>query len=208
MDKKFTLIKQAELVEVTYDEDKKATLTFLDREAGEIREVSFNKQVYKDGKYIDSEEKAKTVDEWCNTYFGKKFDKLSDCIGMKKDIYAYTTFSSLFEVDMVDKFTKEMKGKIIQTEVRDVVVDDLFIRVRYEYEGNVYETKYAMCKYVEAMQKYFPDPVKKQKELEKFEKKFGMSVEEKDFLIGQPIIVEVKSAFGKFYYGEIKDRPQ
>lgn len=203
------LIKQAELVEVAFEnDDKKAVLTFLDRENGEIREVNFNRQVYKDGKYIDSEEKAKTVDEWCKEYFNTKFDKLSNCIGMKKDIWAYPTFSSLFEVDMIEKFTKEMKGQIYQTEIKEIIVDDLFIKVHYVINEAVYETKYSMCKYVESMQKYFPDPVKKEKELAKFEKKFGMSVNEKDFLIGEAIIVEVKSAFGKFFYGEIKDRPQ
>ena len=203
------IIKNAELVEVAYEnDDKKAVLTFLDKENGEIREVNFNKQVYKDGKYIDNEEKANTVDEWCKEYFNTPFDKLTDCIGTKKDIFAYPNFSSLFKVDMVEKFTAEQKGKIYQTTIKDIIVDDLFIRVRYEADGEIYETKYSMCKFVESMQQYFPDPVKKQKELDKFKEKFGASVDDKDFLIGEKIIVEVKSAFGKYFYGEIKDRVQ
>lgn len=207
MSNKGVLIKGAELVEVTYSEDnKKVTLTFLDHEAGEIREVNFNKQVYKDGKYVDSEEKAKAAEEWCREYFGKKFEKLSDCIGMKKDVWAYPTFSSLSEVDMVEKFTKEMKGKIYQTEIKSIEVDDLFIRVAYDIDGATYETKYKLSTWVPSMQKYFPDPVKRAKELKRFEEKFGMSVEEKDFLIGEKIIVEVSVAFGQFYYGDIKDR--
>ena len=43
------------LVNVEYEnEGKKAVLTFLDEERKEIRTVNFNKQVYDNGKYIDS----------------------------------------------------------------------------------------------------------------------------------------------------------
>ena len=42
----YELRKGLELVEVVYEnEGKKATMTFLDMENGEIREVNFNKQV-------------------------------------------------------------------------------------------------------------------------------------------------------------------
>ena len=202
------LKKDLELVEVVYENDnKKATLTFLDTEAGEIREVNFNKQIYKDGKYVDSDEKAAKVDEWCKEYFGCKFKGLGKCIGVKKDIYCYPTFSSLFEVDLVEKFTEGMKGKMYQTQVKEVLADDLFIKVRYEIEGKLYESKQSMCKYVEKMGQYYPDPVKKEKELKKFEEKFGVPIEDKEKLKGQKLIVEVKSAFGKFFYGDIKPMP-
>lgn len=204
----FELKKGLELVEVVYEnEGKKATLTFLDAEAGEIREVNFNRQVYKDGKYVDSDEKAKKVDTWCKEYFKTKFDKLHTCIGVKKDVYCYPTFSSLFEVDMVEKFTEAMKGKVYQTKVKEVIVDDLFIKIRYEIEGKLYESKQSMCKFVEKMGQYYPDPVKKEKELAKFEEKFGVPIEKKDRLVGQKLIVEVKTAFGKYYYGDIKPMP-
>jgi len=32
---------------------------------GQILEVKFNRQKFENGKYVDSEEKAKKVDEWC-----------------------------------------------------------------------------------------------------------------------------------------------
>lgn len=202
------LKEKLELVEVVYEnEGKKAVLTFLDKDAGEIREVNFNKQVYKDGKYVDSDDKAAKVDEWCKEYFKTSFDKLSGCIGQKKDVYCYPTFSSLFEVDVVEKFDEKQKGKVYQTEVKEVLIDDLFIKVRYEIEGKLYESKQSMCKFVEAMGQYYPDPVKKEKELEKFEKKFGVPVDRADELTGAKLIVEVKSAFGKFFYGDIKPMP-
>ena len=203
------IIKNAELVEVTYENDnKKVVLTFLDREAGEIREVNFNRQSYKDGKYVDDPNKAAKVDEWCSEYFGTKFGKLTDCIGVKKDLYAYPKFTSLFEVDMVDKFTEKEKGKIYQTEIKEVLVDDLFIKIRYEADNLLRETKYTCCKFIESMKQYFPDPVRKEKEYEKFKEKFGVSVENADELVGAMIIVEVKSAFNKYFFGEIKDMPK
>ena len=62
------------LIEVRFEQEgKKAILTFLDPERGEIREVNFNKQSYKDGKYQDDPEKAAKVDEWCKTYFNTTF---------------------------------------------------------------------------------------------------------------------------------------
>lgn len=204
----FELKKDLELVEVVYEnEGKKAVLTFLNKDAGEIREVNFNRQVYKDGKYVDSEDKAAKVDEWCKEHFKVKFDKLSSCIGQKKDVYCYQNFSSLFEVDMVEKFTEAQKGKMYQTEIKEILVDELFIKVRYEIEGKLYESKQACCKYIEAMQQYYPDPVKREKELKKFEDKFGVPIEEKDSLVGAKLIVEVKSAFGKYYYGDLKPMP-
>lgn len=203
------LLKNLELVEVAYEsEGKKAVLTFLDEENGEVREVNFNRQSYKDNKFVDDPEKAKKVDEWCKEYFNCDFDSLSECIGVRKDIYAYDRFSSLFEVDMVEKFTKEMKGKIIQTEIKEIVLDDFFIKIRYEYQGKTYESKMTFGKYMESMKKWFKDPVKEEQQREKFLEKFGVPVEERDKLIGKKIIVEVKAAFGSFYYGDIKPLPE
>jgi len=41
------LKEQLEIVDVTFEDSKKATIIFLDEEMGEIREVNFNKQKYK-----------------------------------------------------------------------------------------------------------------------------------------------------------------
>lgn len=87
------LREDLELIEVVYEnENKKATLTFLDEEKGQVLEVAFNKQIYDNDKneYIDDEEKAKKVDEWCKEYFETTFDKLSDCVGVKKTFTVMT----------------------------------------------------------------------------------------------------------------------
>ena len=61
---------------------------------------------------------------------------------------------------------------------------------------------------MESMKQWFVDPQKKEREYQKFEDKYGVPVSEKDSLIGHPLMVEVKSAFGTHYYGDIKKFPK
>lgn len=203
------LRKGLELVSVEYENnDKKAVMTFLDAERKEVRIVNFNKQGYENGKYVDDPAKAEKVDGWCYDLFGTPFESLTDCIGQKKDVYVYDRFNSLFEVQQVDKFTKDMVGCILQTEVKEIIVDDYFIKIRYDYEGKTYESKQTFGKYMESMKQWFVDPQKKEREYQKFEDKYGVPVSEKDSLIGHPLMVEVKAAFGTHYYGDIKKFPK
>lgn len=197
-----------ELIEVNYDNNgKKAVLTFLDEEKGEIREVNFNRQVYKDGKFVDDPDKAAKVDDWCDEYFGTTFEMLGTKIGTKKTVYCYDTFSSLFEAELVERFTNDMKGKIYQTNVEEIKLDDYAIRIRYKIDGKLYESKVTFGRYVENMRQWFVDPVKKEKVLSKFEEKYGYPIEQADNLVGAKLIVEVKAAFGDKLYGDVKKLP-
>lgn len=202
------LRKDLELVSVEYENDgKKAVLTFLDRERKEVRVVNFNKQSYSNGKYVNDPEKAAKVETWCKDIFESTFDGLPACVGAKKDVYVYDSFNSLFEVQQVEKFTKDMVGMIYQTEVDEILVDDYFIKIRYTIDGKKYESKQTFGKYMESMKQWFVDPQKKDRELKKFYDKYGVTIGEKDSLIGHPLMVEVKSAFGNHYYGDIKRFP-
>lgn len=202
------LRKELELVSVEYENNgKKAVLTFLDRERKQVRIVNFNKQVYRDNKYVDDKEKAAKVDQWCADYFQCGFDDLAECIGKKMDVYCYDNFNSLWEVEQIEKFTKDMQGLIIQTEIKEIVVDDYFIKIRYEYEGKTYESKMTFGTFFKATKEWYQDPVKKEQQYRKFEEKFHVPVEEKDSLIGHPLMVEVKSAFGNNFWGDIKKFP-
>lgn len=203
------LRKNLELVSVEYEsEGKKAVLTFLDAERKEIRTVNFNRQVYENGKYVDNADKAKKVDKWCEEYFECSFDSLASCIGMKKDVYCYEQFNSLFEVDQVEKFDASMFGEIYQTAIKDIVVDDNAIRIRYMIAGKTYESKMSYAIYMEATKEWFLDPIKKEKQYKKFLEKFGVPVDRKDELIGHSLMVECKKAMGKYYYGDIKKFPK
>lgn len=201
--------KDLELVGVEYENDgKKAVMTFLDRDRREIRTVNFNRQIYDNGKYIDDEEKGKKVDQWCADYFGASFDRLASCVGQKKDVYCYDTFNSLFEVEQIEKFTEDMIGEIFQTSVKEILVDENAIRIRYLIEGKTYESKMSFANYMSDVKMWFVDPIKKNNQFRKFEEKFGVPVEKKDDLIGHALMVECKKAMGKYCYGDIKKFPK
>ena len=199
------LSKDLELVEVEY-KDQKATMTFLDSDKGLIREVNFNKQSWDNqkGGYVDDPDKAEKVEKWCKDIFGLTFDTLTNAIGKTKDVYVYDNFNSLFEVSQVDKFDMDMVGEIISTEIDSIEDTGTKISIKYEYDGKLYESKINYGKYVDSLKKWLVDPNNKEKAMEKFEKNYGVPFERKDEVIGKPIMVEVKKAFGKFTYGEVK----
>lgn len=198
-----------QLVNVEYESDnKKAVLTFLDKERKEVRTVNFNKQVFKDGKYVDDSDKADKVEEWCKQFFMCEFKDLPKQIGCTKDVYCYDKFNSLFPVEQIEKFTADQLNEIITAKIKEIVVDDSAIRIRYESEGKLYESKMGYAIYQKDMNLWFTDPLKKQKQMDKFKDKFGVDISEKDTLIGHDIIVEVKIAMGKYYYGDIKKFPK
>lgn len=197
--------KNLELIEVVYnDTKKKAVLTFLDVENGEVLEVNFNKQAYDNGQFIDSDEKAAKVDEWCKEYFNCTFDKLSDQVGVRKDVYRYDGFNSLWESVVTRKFDKSDEGKIIQTEIARIEDDGKGVRIYFEHEGDEYESKMMYSDYIEHLAQWFVNPQKRRKQYGKFKEKFGYSIEEKDKIVGCPIMVEVKVAFKKHAYADIK----
>ena len=206
------LYQDVPLIEVAYENNgKKAVLTFLDEKNGVILEVNFNKQDYDNTKneFVDSQEKAEKVEEWCKEYFDTDFDNLTNAVGTKKDVYSYPDkgFSSLWKSDYPEKFDKDMEGQIFQTEIESVEDDGIGIHIRYKIDENLYQTNMTYAKYVENLKKWFDDPVKKEKQYDKFKDKFGVSVENADEIIGKEVMVEVKKAFGKYLYGDIK-KPQ
>lgn len=203
------LRKDLVLVAVDYENDgKKAILTYLDEERKQIRTVNFNKQAYKDGKYVDDQNKSDKVDEWCSEYFKVAFTDLGTCVGQTNDIYCYERFNSLWEVEMIEKFSKDMKGQIFQSEVKEIVVDDYFIKIRYPIDGKTYESKMSFGIFMKDKGTWYQDPIKKDTQYRKFEEKFHVPVSEADSLVGHPLMVEVKSAFGTNYYGDIKAFPK
>lgn len=200
-----------ELVGADYESNnQKLVLTFLDIEAGAVRVVNFNRQKYDtlEKKYIDDPEKAAKVDEWCDTYLKTTFDNAKDAIGTKHTVYVYEKFCSLWEAEMVDKFTEDQVGEMITGEIVSVDVDDVAIRVRYKADDHLYESKLGYGIYQENLKQWFTDPIKKNRQFGKFEEKFGVSVENKDQIVGKTIQVEVKKALGKYLYGEMKAFPK
>lgn len=204
---KMELRKQLELVEVAYNEgNTQATLTYLDEENGEVLEVKFNKQSYDQqaGKFVKDNEKAKQVEEWCKEYFDCSFDQLTTKVGEKRDIYKYEKFNSLWEANYAQKFSKEHEGIIFQTKIESVVDNGNAIVIEYKYDDVLYSSKMNYSKFLEHNKTWFVDPIKRTNVYEKFQKKFGVPVEQADSIVGKEIMVEVKVAFGTHFYGDIK----
>lgn len=203
------LLKGLELIEVNYEnENKKAVLTFLDENRGEVREVNFNKQSYDNGKFVDDPDKAEKAEKFAEKYFSLTFNTLSQAIGEKHDIYAYDKFNSLYEVSIVEKFEDDMVGQIFETEVTEVVDDGIAIKIKFEYEEKTYESKMTYSKYQVSLKQWFVDPQKKDKQYAKFMEKFGIHIKNAQELVGKTVMVEVKKAMGKYVYSEIKPFPK
>lgn len=203
------LLKDLELMEVAIN-DGTATLTFLDVEKGEIREVFFRKNKYDrdKNKFVPDEEQAKRVEEWSQEYFSTSFDDLGKAVGQTKDVYAYPNFNSLWESTVIEKFTKDQEGEIFSTEIKEIEDDGNAIHIRFDYDGKTYQSNMGYSKYDEARKQWFVNPQKKQKQYQKFEEKFHVSIENKDELVGKEIMVEIKVAFGTNAYAEIKKLPK
>lgn len=204
------LKEQLEIVEVTFEDNKKCTVIFLDEQMGEIREVNFNKQKWDQDskKFVDDGEKAKQVEEWCQEHFNLPFDRLAETIGERKDVYCYDNFNSVFPVKMIQKFDDDMVGQIFEVEIVHAEDDGKKISLQFEYDGELYESKMQYADYLDARQEWFINPQKRKKQYEKFEEKFGFLVGEIDKMIGKTVMVEVKKAMGKWVYSEIKPFPK
>ena len=144
------------------------------------------------------------MDEWCQEYFETTFDKLTDCIGVRKDVYDYDTYCSLWETSSVDKFTEDDLGLIDEGIITEIKVDDIGIKIHIEYEGKTYESKMVYSKWMDSLKRFLTNPQEKKKKIAKFEEKFGVSLENKDELIGKTVMFEVKKAGGKFIWVELK----
>lgn len=203
---KYELLEQLELVDVQFEQMKKAILVFLDENRGEIREVTFNKQSYNQDSqdFEDDEKKAAKVDEWCEEYFALPFERLAEAIGVRKDIYCYSNFNSLFEVQMLTKFEEDMVGQIFETTIIKAEDNGRKVSLQFEYEGDLYESKMQYADYLEARNEWFINPVKKKKQYDKFAEKFLIPIEQLAEMVGKTVMVEVKKAYGKFIYSEIK----
>lgn len=200
------LLEQLELVDVQFEDNKKAVLVFLDETRGEIREVNFNRQSFdqQTKKFVDDEKQAARVDEWCTQHFNLPFEQLGQAIGERKDVFCYDNFNSLHEVQMLSKFDEDMLGQIFETEIVNALDDGKRISLQFEYEGNLYESKMQYADYLEARQEWFINPQKRKKQYEKFEEKFNLPVDQIAEMIGKTVLVEVKKAMGKYIYCEIK----
>lgn len=204
------LLKNLELVEAA-ENNNTLTLTFLDEEHGEIREVLFHKDKFDKDKnsWIKNDEQAKWANEKVQEYLGTSFENAVNAVGQKHDVYVYDRFNSLWESTSAEKFEKDEIGQIFQTVIDEVVDDGIAILTKFKWNDKNYQSKLTYAKYMETMKKWFVDPQKKTKQYQKFEKKYNVPVESAlaGDLNGKTIMVEVKSAFG-YPYADVKNLPK
>lgn len=200
------LIRNCELVKAEIVNGKRCEMKFYDKENDVLRTVKFNRQSWdpSKGAFVDDPDKESKCEEWTQTYFGCSFDEIPSRTGALKDVYVYDNFNSLWESEEVERpkrFTAPIRS-IINTTIEDVVIDTIGIHVLYRYKGDLYESKYTCAEYIKSMKKWIPDPDLKERKYKRFRDIFGCDPEDKDYLIGKMIQVQVKKAFDS-YYGEI-----
>jgi len=202
------LLQQLELVEVQI-EDGKATMTFVDTERGEIHDISIQQKKYNEetGKFVDDAEQLEKAEAKAQRLFGLSFDKLGQAIGEKHDVYVYDRFDSLEPVTVVAKFDKDMVGQIIQADVTAVEVDNVGIHIKFEYEGETYQSNQNYASYMEVTKTWLTNPQKRKKQEATFERKFHIPISNKDELVGKQIMAEVKDFNGNIWI-EIKAFPK
>jgi len=203
------ICKDCEMISATITNDTRCEMKFYDAEENKLLTVRFNKQSWDSNRqcFVDDPKKAEKCEEWAQKYFGCGFDDIPHLEGVRKDIYCYDTFNSLWEVEQQEKpkrFDSPIKG-IIKTKVEDVIIDAVGIHVRYKYQGEVYESKFKTSQWVDKMHKFIPDEDLSRRARKHFKETFGVDPEEKDTLIGMEIQVQVKKAFNTFF-GEILPR--
>lgn len=202
-------IKDLELVSVEYDNGT-ATLTFLDSDQGEIREVNIRKTKYDQDKkkQVPDEQAAIRAEETAMEYLGVSFDEIETVVDKKFPVYIYEKFNSLKPVVVIEKFTTDEVGAIFSTPAIEVFDDGKGIRIQFEENGKLRQSNMGYSKYDEKRKEWFVNPQQKAKQYAKFEEKFGIKVENMKELIGKQIMVEIKLAFGTAAYAEIKPFPK
>lgn len=196
------IIENAELVEIKKNEGK-IIFTFLKDDM--IYEVNWNQKAYDPtlNSFVESEQKEAQVEEWCERYFGCPSDELESQLGTKHTVYVYDTYASLWESE--NRFSKEDNGKSFRTEIEDIAVTDTEIKIYYRWKDNdnkKFSSKKGFTQKVGDA--YYLNPMRKRKQIENFERDYGVSIDEAEKAIGHEILVKVKCAFGKHYYGEVQ----
>ena len=199
-------IENCEMIRAEIVNGTRLEMKFYDEKNDVLRTVKFNQQSYdRDrGQFVDDPEKARKCEEWSQKFFGCCFDDVPEQVGIRKDIYVYDNFCSLWESEETQrakKFDTAVKG-IIKTTIENIYTDQIGIHVEYRYNGELYESKYTTAEFVKDMKKWIRDPEKEDRAKRRFKEIFGTDVSNKDTLIGKEIQVQVKKAFSS-YYGEV-----
>ena len=210
------LKKDLALIEVTEELGKNITLSFLDVDgAGSVYDVTWNLRKYNpdakgQDKWEQSDEQEAQVEKWSQDVFGVPMVELKNLASgsldnaVRKDVHHYGSFNSLWEVSRIEKFSKDRVGEILTVTVKEISEDAKGFHVQFEEDDKTYAVTFTTAKYIEIIKKFVNDPVKEEKAKVKFKDTFGIAYDEREKLVGEEIMVEIKLAFGQFPYTEAK----
>ena len=199
-------VENCEMIKAEIVNGTRLEMKFYDEKNDVLRTVKFNQQNYdrERGQFVDDPEKAQKCEEWSQKYFGCSFDEVPEQLGVRRDIYVYDNFCSLWECEETQrakKFDSPVKG-IIKTNIENIYVDNIGIHVEYKYNDELYESKYTTSEFIKNMKKWVRDPEREERAMKRFKEIYGKDISHKDELIGMEIQVQVKKAFNS-YYGEV-----
>jgi len=183
-----------ELLEVN-EEEFTTTFTFLYAEYGEIREVTWFI-----GLYDKNTKKWKKDDTQADKYVNNIAEilnstpaHLQDLIGQSFDVWDGEKFSYLWEPMEISKFGADDIEQIYNATI--VAIEEYEAKgvIRVQVGDKIYSSNMNWGKWVESLGKSLPDPHKKQKQLEKFKKKFHVDFNDRESLIGKNVMIEVEA---------------
>lgn len=191
------LKKDLLLVEVELTEGMSVVFRFLNEDEGLLYEVTWNFRKYDpdNKKWIVSADQEEKVAEWAKEHFGVEVAELANLgdSNIYKDVYHYDTFNSLWEIQRTEKMPKDRVGEIFTVTITAVEETSKGFLPKFEEEGKSYGISgFDTSTFLKGQNKFFKDPVKEEKAKEKFLDRFGISLEDKDLLVGEEVMVEIK----------------
>jgi len=181
---------EQELVEVDVQEFV-TTFTLLYEEVGEIREVKLYKGLYdKDTKKWrkDTKQEESFYENISNLFGAFHEDELQESVGKKFPVYdSGQGWSSFWEPKSYAKFGAEMIGEMVTGVFKAFNVYETKTVIVVEVEGEDYVSNLNYGKWVESLQKSLLNPAQKERQLEKFQEKFGVPFHERESLIGKTV---------------------
>lgn len=182
-----------QIVEIEDKEDA-LTLTFFHESAGEVRQVKLKKQRYDEAtkKNVPDEEQYERYINNLKELLGVSEDEIETLIGLSFEVWESENYCSLYEPKTLAKFGEEEIGQIYTAEIEEIRVYDAKAQIILGYDGKRYGSNINWGNYVEALKKSLPNPQKKHKQLEKFEKNYHVKFEDRETLIGTDVMIEVK----------------
>lgn len=195
------LIEDLEIVQVE-NNGKVIKFICLDEFNEKIYEVKFHLEKYNKTtkKYEEDQDTYEWVEKTLQDIFNVGIDDIQSVVGRFHNVYVYDYFNSFYEVNITEKFTKELKGKFLDAKITEITDDGNRINIYYDYNNKRYRSKFNYSTYFN--NKWFVDEIKKTRAYNRFKDTFNVDYSDKDTLIGRTITVKVRDFNGN-YYGEI-----